>query len=352
MSQDTGKTLKVVQVGCGAMGRGWIENAIKVPGIELVGLVDMQRNAADAAAVKFNLAAGIVFDTLADALKSTGADAVFDVTVPTAHEAVVIEALRAGRHVLGEKPMSETLASARRMVAAATEAGKIYAVTQNYRYQTAIRSLKGFLDAGSVGCVQEAHADFFIGAHFGGFRDEMAFPLILDMSIHTFDAARFLTGANPVSVYCHSFNPKRSWYKGDASAVAIFEMTDGIVFSYRGSWCSEGLRTPWNSTWRVIGNSGSVTWDGEDGGDGAESFKAQAVKPGAPSGFHLEQLDLAVPILPQTHTGHLALMHEFAAAIRDGRKTETSCEDNIKSLAMVLAAVESAKTGRKVAVEW
>jgi len=344
MNQST--ALKVVQVGCGAMGRGWMEHALKIPGIELVGLVDVQRAAAEAAAEKLHLSSSIVFDNLPDALAKSNADAVFDVTIPAAHESVVIHALQAGRHVLGEKPMSESLDSARRMVAAAKQSGKTYAVTQNYRYNPAIRSLKSFLSEGNIGPVQEAHAEFFIGAHFGGFRDEMDYPLILDMSIHTFDAARFLTGANPVSVYCHSFNPNRSWYKGDASAIAIFEMTDGIVFSYRGSWCSEGLHTNWNSNWRILGNKGTVTWDG------AETFKAEAVKPDGPQKFLLDQQAMSVPILPMAHTSHAALMYEFVSAIRENRKPETDCEDNIKSLAMVLAAVQSAKTGKKVPVVW
>ena len=61
-------------------------------------------------------------------------------------------------------------------------------------------------------------ADFFIGAHFGGFRDEMAHVLLLDMAIHTFDQARKILGADPVSVYCHEFNPAGSWYAGASSA--------------------------------------------------------------------------------------------------------------------------------------
>jgi predicted dehydrogenase len=338
--------IKIVQVGCGAMGQGWIEHAVKTPGLELVGLVDVRREAAAIAAEKFKISPECVFDSLGEAIEKTNPDAVFDVTVPPAHESVVVEALQAGRHVLGEKPMSETLDSARRMVAAAKKSGKIYAVTQNYRYNPAIRSLKSFLSNDSIGPVQEAHADFYIGAHFGGFRDEMDYPLILDMSIHTFDAARFLTSANPLSVYCHSFNPKRSWYKGDASAVCIFEMTDGIVFSYRGSWCSEGQSTPWNSHWRILGNKGTVTWDG------AETFKADAVKPDSPKKFSLETDTLNVPMLPMALTSHAALMQEFITCLKEGRKPETDCEDNIKSLAMVLAAVESAKSGKKVQVVW
>lgn len=344
MSNNT--ELKVVQVGCGAMGRGWVEQALKVPGITIVGLVDVIRKSAEAAAEKFQLSSDVVFTDLNQAMEKTNADVVFDVTVPASHEAVVIAALKAGRHVLGEKPMSESLESARRMVAAANESGKIYAVTQNYRYQPQIRALKSFLDSNAIGPVEEIHADFFIGAHFGGFRDQMDDPLILDMSIHTFDAARFLTGADPVSVYCHSFNPKRSWYKGDASAIVIFEMTNGIVFSYRGSWCSEGQMTDWNSTWRVIGNTGSVQWDGK------EDLRAQAVKPGGDHKFHSEVETLDLPIPPLESTGHLGVMQEFVSALGERRRPETDCTDNIKSLAMVLAAVKSAKSGRKETVEW
>src|SRR6266581_2652143 len=72
-----------------------------------------------------------------------------------------------------------------------------------------------------------------IGAHFEGFRQHMRHVLLLDMAIHTFDAARLLTGADPVSVYCKEWNPVGSWYDHDASAVAFFEMTNGIVYTYR-----------------------------------------------------------------------------------------------------------------------
>lgn len=76
-------------------------------------------------------------------------------------------------------------------------------------------------------------ADFFIGAHFGGFRDAMPSPLLLDMAIHTFDAARYLSGADPLAVYCDEFNPAWSWYAGNACATAIFEMTGGLRYVYR-----------------------------------------------------------------------------------------------------------------------
>src|SRR5439155_24342046 len=93
-------------------------------------------------------------------------------------------------------------------------------------------------------------------------RETMRSPLLLDMAIHTFDAARYLTGADAVAVYCEEFNPPWSWWAGNAAATAIFEMTGGLRFTYRGSWCAEGQPTSWDSEWRAVGPHGTATWDG------------------------------------------------------------------------------------------
>ncbi len=176
-----------------------------------------------------------------------------------------MEALEQGCHVLGEKPLADSMDKARKMVEASERAGRIYAVIQNRRYDPNIRRLRRFLKAGEIGPITTVNSDFYIGAHFGGFRDHMAHVLLLDMAIHTFDAARLLTGADPLSVYCLEWNPAGSWYDRDASAVAMFEMTGGTVYTYRGSWCAEGLPTSWESEWRIIGARGTAQWDGRDG---------------------------------------------------------------------------------------
>ena len=85
----------------------------------------------------------------------------------------------------------------------------------------------------------------------------MPSPLILDMSIHHFDLARYMTGLDPVSVYAHEFNPHGSWTQGDDAASCIFEMTNGVIFTYRGSWCAEGCPTSWNGDWRFVGDRGT-----------------------------------------------------------------------------------------------
>jgi predicted dehydrogenase len=66
----------------------------------------------------------------------------------------------------------------------------------------------------------------------------------------------------------------------------------------------------------------------------------------------MDQEPLDLPVTPMEVTSHAGCMREFLTAVREGRPPETDCRDNIKSLAMVLAAVESAKSRSKVAVRW
>lgn len=341
--------VRVVLVGCGGMSGAWLKVATALPDVEQVGLVDLHRPAAEKRAAEFNLPPSLVFDTLGAALEATEPDAVFDVTVPVAHDAVTIEALEAGCHVLGEKPMSDTLEKARRMAETARRTGKLYAITQTRR--PSAKRTQDFVRSGVIGDVQEVHSDFFVGARFGGFRGEMDHPLIVDMAIHTFDNARQIGDMDPVSVYCHAWNPAHSWYRGDASAVCIFEMKGPrgpVVYTYRGSWTNEGHHTDWNADWRIVGTKGTIRWDG------GNKVTAQVVKDLDSKEFFRPLETIEAPPMRLDHYGHEYMIREFVEAVKSGGAKWPWCpaEDNIKSFAMVIAAVESAKRGQRVAVEW
>jgi len=347
------ESLKVVQVGCGGIANAWMRAIESLDGgVEVVGLVDLDRAQAQKLAETHELPESLIFGSLKEAVSATGAEAVFDTTVPAAHAPVTIEALSLGCHVLGEKPMSDELEPAKRMVAAAKAAGRLYAVTQTRRPLPQAICVAEFLHSGALGPIEEVHNDFYIGAHFGGFRDEMDDPLILDMAIHTFDSAQQIAGADPVSVYCHTWNPPHSWSKGDMSAAAIFEMRgaggEPIVYTYRGSWVAEGNHTAWECDWRVVAANGSMTWDG------ANAVRAERVKADGDHGFHSEMEEVVVPRIEMPRTGHAWLIADFAEAVRSNgqKKPLCHCEDNIKSLAMVTAAVQSAKSGQRVPVQW
>jgi predicted dehydrogenase len=340
------KTIRAVLAGCGGISGAWLKAFPGIAGLEIVGLVDIREEAAKKRRDEFGLAGARVGTDLRAMLDATKPDAVFDCTVPEAHRSVVLSALERGCHVLGEKPLADTLEHALEMVAAAGKSEKTYAVIQNRRYDARIRRLRGFLRSGGLGRLTTVNSDFYLGAHFGGFRDRMEHVLILDMAIHTFDAARFISGADPVSVYCKEWNPSGSWYDHDASAIAIFEMTDGVVYCYRGSWCSEGLNTTWECDWRVIGDKGTALWDG------AEAFRAETVA--ATGGFKSEMRAAEVPAFaePGKDGGHAGQIADFVRCIRVGETPETVCTDNIKSIAMVFAAIESATTGKPVKVRY
>ena len=335
--------LKAVLVGCGGMSKRWLGIATKDPLTEIVGLVDIRREAAEQRAEDFGLGPDVVYDTLDAVLAGGGPDVVFDVTVPEAHYDVTMKSLAAGCHVLGEKPMADSMQHAREMLEAAKEAGRILATMQNRRYLPTVPSLIKLLRDGVIGEITTVNVDFYIGAHFKGFRLEMAHPLLLDMAIHTFDQARQITDADPVSVYCHAFNPKGSWYRGDASAMCIFEMTDDIVFNYRGSWCPEGFNTPWAGSWRIVGTKGTALWSEDE--PRAEIVAEEADQ------FFLDMREIGAEPVPVEAAGHEGCIKEFLECVRTGGRPQTACEDNIKSLAMVFAAIESTEQGRRAEVK-
>jgi predicted dehydrogenase len=327
------------------MAGAWLNAAKNTGGVEFAGFVDIREEAARKRAEQSGAVAPVIGTDLKAVLKKTQPDVVFDCTIPEAHHGVTLAALRHGCHVLGEKPLADSMTHARQMVAAAKKAGKIYAVIQNRRYRPEIRCVRRFIESGKIGDITTLNCDFYLGVHFGGFRDRMKHVLLLDMAIHTFDAARYISGADAVAVYCKEWNPKGSWYDHDASAIAIFEMSNGAVYTYRGSWCAEGVSTSWECDWRIVGTKGSAKWNG-----GAEFSAEVAVKA---DGQRWVMKPVTWPAARPSDRvgGHSGLMREFLECVRTGKKPETICTDNIKSLAMVFAAIESAETGKRVKVK-
>ena len=343
---ESKQKLKAVLVGCGSISEIWLQAAKNITDLELVGFIDIVREAAQRRAEEYGAQNVIISTDLTSALRETTADIVFNCTVPGAHAEVTLEALRYGCHVLSEKPLAHSMKNAKELVAAAQDSGKIFAVMQNRRYDPNIRRLRNFLASGAIGCITMINSDFYIGAHFSGFRNHMQHVLLLDMAIHTFDAARFITGSDAVSVYCKEWNPPNSWYDRDASAVAIFEMTNNIVYTYRGSWCAEGLSTAWEADWHIIGEKGSVRWNGSN------DFQAQTVIES--DGFLSKYEDVAIPLENTMHKadGHVSVIREFIDCVRHSTTPETVCTDNIKSLAIVFGAIESAERGSRLEIKW
>lgn len=333
---------RAVIVGAGGISNAWFP-PLQQEGVDIVGVVDVRPEVAAAQIEKYGLAIK-PSTNLAATLRKTRPDFVLDLTVPEAHCAVTCTALKAGCHVIGEKPMAASMREARKMVRTAEETGCLYMVSQSRRWDATHEKVRRTLAAGELGTLTTANCDFYLGAHFGGFRDEMPSPLILDMAIHHFDLMRFMTGADPVAVYAREFNPHGSWYKGDVAASCIFEMSNGIIFTYCGSWCSEGCHTSWNGDWRLIGDRGTLLYEK----DQAPHGQVLADDPGTASSRTLRDAQVASSSLE--FGGMHGALREMLAYLRTGQQPQTEAHDNIKSLAMVFAAIESSRTGKRVPV--
>ncbi|RZS87580.1 putative dehydrogenase [Motilibacter rhizosphaerae] len=322
--------LRVVVVGAGAMGRGWLRTVLADDGVALAGVVDLDVAAARAGVADVgqpDLPVGT--DLLALAAR-TGAQAVVDVTVPGAHHAVTTQALRGGLPVLGEKPAAETVARTLSLAAAAELTGELFMVSQNRRWNPHLAALRAARAA--LGEVVLLRTDFYRAPRFGGFREQMRHPLLVDMAIHAFDSARWVTGDEPVAVTCTSWNPAGSWYAGDACAAATFELAGGGRYAYTGSWCSPGRETSWNGEWELRGTLGSASWDGESAPVVSDGVEVRAAEP-------LPGSDLA------------GSLRTFVEALRTGVAPSGEVHENVLSLAMVEAAVLSADRGERLLLD-
>lgn len=333
---------RALLVGAGGMGRTWANVLNAHPGVELAAWVDIAEGRAAQAAQDLGLTSVACGHDLAVALASARADFALDVTVPEAHRDTVIECLEAGLPVLGEKPMAASMADALAMVRASEATGQMYMVSQSRRYLPGLVLMRERLP--EIGQLGSIYADFFIGAHFGGFRDEMASVLLADMAIHTLDEARAITGLAPISVVADEFRPSWSWYQGACSASAVFEMEGGVRFNYRGSWSAQGADTSWDGSWRAVGEQGTLLWPG------ALEVESQVItstegfiRPTTRSVYKADGLDFLSGI-----EGSLA---EFLAALDGGPEPQGLCRDNILSLAMVFAAIQSSAEGRRVLID-
>jgi predicted dehydrogenase len=340
---------KAILIGCGGMSGPWL-TALRdhySERVEVVGLVDLFEKSAAARAAEFKLDKAFVGTSLEAAVQATGADLVFNCTVPEAHVATCQTALEAGCDVLVEKPVALTVADGEKLCQVAERVGKTLAVIQNRRYLPGAVAAKKALAEGVIGKVTGLYADFFLGPHFGGFREQMPHVLLHDMAIHTFDHCRFLSGLDAVRVTCHETNPAGSWFSHGASATALFELSGGALFSYRGSWVARGFPTPWAGTWRIVGERGTLLWDGDNK---IEVERTNEAWDGKAFFEPVEKLSFPpAPLEPgrQMHGGNIG---EFLDAIDSGTSPQTAVPDNLKTLSMVEAATESARLNETVTV--
>jgi predicted dehydrogenase len=283
-----------------------------------------------------------VFRSLAAAARSTTLDAAVIAVPPSAHCAVALEALDAGLHCLIEKPLAPSIGECREIVSCGHAAGRVVMVSQNYRFRAGSRTVRRLLSEGAVGRVGAVGICFMRSFAPSGYRLHMDEPLLFDMAVHHFDQLRTVVGLEPTRVSAHTSNPPWSPFHGNAEAFVRLETDDEASISYVGNWASRGRQTGWGGVWEIQGDSGALQWEDDrivlypDSPEPSKSRWARALQALGPSGLKLDQgaaIDRA------------GVLDELGSAIRDGREPEASASDNVRTIAMVTAAVESARSG-------
>lgn len=339
------KKIKLVLIGYGNMGRDWGKVIKSNKNIQLIGVVDTLEKNRIAACKDLSLKSFQVSDNFKKILSLINPDVVIDASPPAVHYGNAKIALNYDCHVVSEKPMSLTLDKAKELVLLSRSKKKIYMVNQNYRRNPLVQIIKDKI--GNLGKLYNINIDYYQSLEFKDtFRYSMDHPLLLEMAIHHFDLVRAITSQNANSVYASEFNHVTSRFKGGSSAIVIFQMNDNTLFSYRGSWSSMGFDTSFNGNWRVIGEHGSLIWDGnlslslEKRVRNDHTYK-ETIK--VPDKFRFVPYELFLYELEQN-------LDLFLDSISGGSLPDCWCGDNINSLAMVLSAIESAKSGQKIKI--
>ncbi|MCA9889001.1 MAG: Gfo/Idh/MocA family oxidoreductase [Anaerolineae bacterium] len=327
--------MKVIQVGIGGMGNAWLKAVSRSDVVEFAGFVEISDEIAAVQVDAYNLNPATIFKSLPQALAALGpVDGIINVTPPQFHKDVTLAALDAGIPVLTEKPLAGTLADAQAMLAKANETGILLTVAQNYRCSAVARTVKKILDSGELGAIGAVDVRFFKGPHFGGFREEMRHPLIIDMAIHHFDMMRYFLDSSPASIYGRSWNPPWSWFSGDASAAVNMCFQNDIIATYTGSWVAQGVETPWNANWRFDCANGVLTIVDDR--------------------VYVQMLGEAMPpinLLSVERQGQDYLLHDFYEAVTSSQPTIAPAQDNIHTVEMVFAVVDACDTGQTIMLD-
>jgi predicted dehydrogenase len=160
------------------------------------------------------------------------------------------------------------------------------------------------------------------------------------MSIHHFDLLRLILNGEPERIYCEAWNPEWTAFSGPTAALATINFERDVVVSYRGSWISAGTPTSWAGEWRLEFENGEVTWTSRD-----DDMTHDQVLVRPRSGNRR-----SATLEPMSRTGPWGTLAEFATAVRTDQEPETSGRNNLGTIALMSAAVESATRRESVVI--
>jgi predicted dehydrogenase len=220
-------------IGCGEIGRLRAAALTATPDLELAAASDVDQGRASALCSR-------TFADWKEMIRRPEVDAVIVSTPPSLHSAMSIEALRAGKHVLCEKPLARTPDECARMLEAAERANRVLATGFNYRFYPSVVKAKQLLASGLIGELDHvrSYAGYSANDHNHGWLHDvevMGGGALRDNGIHLIDLTRYFLGE---VAEIEGMASGSVWRFGgcEENGFALLKSTQGKIASLQASW--------------------------------------------------------------------------------------------------------------------
>ncbi|MEC0246989.1 Gfo/Idh/MocA family oxidoreductase [Paenibacillus chitinolyticus] len=323
--------MKVAVVGCGTMGTVHGTDYHRLPGVELTGVCDLDRETARELAGQVETKAYFSFE---DMMAEAEIDVV-SIALPTnLHKEYVMKAADLGKHVICEKPIALTLEDAEEMIAYCQKKGVRLFIGHVVRFFPEYADLKRKLDSGVTGEPGVAHLKR-VGSHPGTVKDwyndfDKSHGVIMDMMIHDIDFARWAYG-EVQEVFALNRRSEEQDY-----ALVTLRFESGAIANLEGHW---GYPGTFATAAEFAGKGGIIRLNSRET-DSLKLLRSSAAPVGARG--------VQVPKSPSYQDPYYYELEHFLACIREDKEPLVSAEDALRALEIVLAALESARTGQPV----
>ncbi len=339
--------LRLGVIGAGSFGNTHLDGISKVYNAEAVAICDVEREKAEALAKKFHIES--VYTDYRELLKREDIDAVTLPLPDQVHKEITIAALRAGKHVLCEKPMALDLEECKEMVRVAKETGMQLMVGQIGRYTPGFLEAKRLLDEGAIGELfmiesEYAHDYSAIGGQ-GGWRVTPEREPVIGGGCHAVDLVRMIAG-NPSEVFAYANNKSLVGWPIHDCSMAIMKLPNNVIGKVM---TSTGCKRQYTMRSALYGTKGTIIFDNTT--PTISLYKEKFSEDEAFHGIEQQLMEIKIPVQVNNHNfgGEIG---EFCKAILEGKDVPTSGVEGASTVSVCLAIVESFKSGEKVVVDY
>ncbi len=333
--------MKGALIGCGFFAQNQLHAWRDIDGAEIVAICDRDTERLDQSAKAFGI--DRTYEDAAQMFADGGFDFVDIATTVGSHRVLVEMAAKAGCHVICQKPFAESNEDAQAMVDAVKAAGKTLMVHENFRWQSPIQAALSVVKSGAIGEPFFGRVSFRSGYDVYSGQPYLAEGkrfIIEDLGIHILDISRaFFGDATQISATTRRINPA---IKGEDVATMMLTHENGVTSVVDCSYATKRMPETFpQSLLEIDGTKGTLRLD---------------------AGYQLTvqtttetKTDVSPPLLHwaekpwhNIQESVQSIQQHFVECIKAGTEPATSGADNLKTLALVEAAYQSAAEGRTI----